>query len=152
MVVMLWLAGVTLKKENLEKFKKDINAYIEKLDLKDIKPILNIDMEVSLKDISIDTVKELKTLEPFGEANETPLFCLRNLKIESIRAITEGKHLKLKLKDENLQIDAIGFNMGEYAEEYRLGDKVDVVGNLDINAYNGLESIQINLKDMIKSL
>lgn len=152
MVVILWRAGVALKKEKLEEFKENINNYIDKLNIQEIKPVLNIDMEVSLKDLTIETVRELEKLEPFGEANETPLFLIKNLKIESIRAITEGAHLKLRLKDENLQIDVIGFHLGEYADEYRLGDKVDIVGNLEINVYNGLESIQMNMKDLSKSL
>lgn len=144
--------GVSLKKENLENFKQAINEYIGKLDLSEIKPIINIDAEVSMKDISIEKVKELSKLEPFGEANETPIFAIKNLKIEAIRAITEGAHLKLKLKDENTSIDAIGFGLGEYVNDYKLGDKVNVVGNLEINSFNGLENIQMNLKDMIKSL
>lgn len=152
MVGTLWHAGVALKKEKLKEFKKDINDYIEKLNIQEIKPVLNIDMEVSLKDLTIETVRELEKLEPFGEANEMPLFLIKNLKIESIRAITEGAHLKLRLKDENLQIDVIGFHLGEYADEYRLGDKIDIVGNLEINVYNGLESIQMNVKDLSKSL
>ena len=129
--------GVSLKKENFEKFKEDINSYIEKL---------------NIKDLNIQNVKELQKLEPFGEANETPIFFIRNLKIESIRAITEGEHLKLSLRDKHLQIDAIGFHMGEYTEHYKLGDKVDVLGNLEINSFGGIESIQINIKDMSKSL
>ena len=144
--------GITLKKENLEKFKIDINNYIDKLNLEETKPVLDIDMEVSLKEITLDAVKELKRLEPFGEANQMPLFVIRNLKIESIRAITEGQHLKLRLKDENFGLDAIGFHLGEYVESYKLGDKVDIAGNLDINSYNGMENVQINLKDIIKSL
>ena len=90
-------------------------------------------------------------LEPYGEANKMPLFLLKNLKINSIRALSEGKHLKLTLKDDNFMIDAIGFNMGELSEKYLLDDKVDVVGNLDINVFNGNESIQILLKDIRKS-
>lgn len=109
-------------------------------------------MEVGLNDLSMEKVKELKKLEPFGEANEMPIFVIKNVKIESIRAITEGAHLKLKVKDRNTVIDAIGFHLGEYAESFRLGDKVDIVGNLDINSYNGMESIQMNLKDISKSL
>lgn len=144
--------GVSLKKENLEKFKADINEYIDKLDLQEIKPTLNIDMEVPIKEVSLETVRELKKLEPFGEANEVPLFLIRNLKIESIRAITEGAHLKMRLKDENISIDAIGFHLGEYVNEYRIGDRVDVAGNLEINVYNGMENVQINLKDISKSL
>ena len=75
----------------------------------------------------------------------------KNLKIHSIRALSEGKHLKLSLKDDNYWIDSIGFNLGHLAEEYRIGDKIDVVGTLEINQYNGRESIQINLKDIRKS-
>ena len=55
-------------------------------------------------------------------------------------------------KDENEIINAIGFNLGELSEEYLIGDKVDVVGTLEINAYNGQEQIQINLKDIMKSI
>lgn len=111
MVDTLWHVGVSLKKEKLQDFKNDINEYIKKLNIQDIKPVLNIDMEVTLKELSIQAVKELTKLEPFGEANEMPLFLIRNLKIEAIRAITEGAHLKLRLKDDNLQIDAIGFHL-----------------------------------------
>ena len=75
----------------------------------------------------------------------------KNLRINSIRALSEGKHLKLTLKDDNLVIEAIGFNMGYLVDEYLLGDKIDVVGCLEINSFNGRESVQINLKDIRKS-
>ena len=45
-----------------------------------------------------------------------------------------------------------GFNLGHFAEEYLIGDKVDVCGTLEINSYNGMENIQMNLKDMMKSI
>ena len=49
-------------------------------------------------------------------------------------------------------MDAIGFNLGNLSEEYKIGDRVDIAGNLEINSFNGRENIQINLKDMMKSL
>ena len=64
-----------------------------------------------------------------------PLFLYKNLRIDSIRALSEGKHLKLTLKDDNYIIDAIGFNMGALANEYLIGDKIDIAGNLEINKY-----------------
>lgn len=143
--------GITVEKEKFEDLKKDFIEYAHNSNISDIIPIINIDEEVSLKDISVRDVAELKLLEPFGEANKTPLFLLKNLKIHSIRALSEGKHLKLSLKDDNYWIDSIGFNLGYLSEEYRIGDKVDVVGTLEINQYNGRESIQINLKDIRKS-
>ena len=48
-------------------------------------------------------------------------------------------------------IDAIGFNMGELANEYLIGNKVDIVGTLEINNFNNNDNIQINLKDIRKS-
>ncbi len=144
--------GLSLKKENLDNFKKEINEYVKSLNIEKPQEIIDIDMEVNLKDLNLEKVKELKKLEPFGEASREPNFVIKNLKIDSIRALTEGKHLKLALRDENLKIDAIGFNLGELSNEYKLGERVDIVGNLEINSYNGNDNIQMNLKDIKKSL
>ena len=81
-----------------------------------------------------------------------PIFEFKNLKIDSIRSLSEGKHLKLTLKDNNVIINGIGFNLGNLVQEYRIGDKINLVGVLEINNFNGQESIQINIKDMMKSL
>ena len=143
--------GVTLKKENFEKFKEEFEKYAQNSNICDIMPIIKIDEEITLEDINIKAVEELNMLEPFGEANKMPLFMYKNLKIHSIRTLSEGKHIKLTLKDNNFHIDSIGFNLGHLAEEYQIGDKVDVVGSLEINRFNGRESVQINLKDLRKS-
>lgn len=143
--------GVTLKKENFEKFKEEFEKYAQNSNICDIIPIIKIDEEITLEDINIKAVEELNMLEPFGEANKMPLFMYKNLKIHSIRTLSEGKHIKLTLKDNNFYIDSIGFNLGHLAEEYQIGDKVDVVGSLEINRFNGRESVQINLKDLRKS-
>ena len=81
-----------------------------------------------------------------------PVFLFKNLKIDSIRALSEGKHLKLTLKEGNTVVNAIGFNIGNLVNEYRIGDKVDVVGVLEINNFNGTDSLQINIKDIMKSI
>ena len=130
MAVMQWQFGVSLKKENLEKFKKDINSYIQELKLTESTPIINIDMEIDAKDLNLNDVREINRLEPFGEANQTPIFAIKNVKISAIRAITDGKHLKLRIKEGNTQIDAIGFHLGEYADEYKLDDKIDIARNI----------------------
>ena len=143
--------GVSLKESEFESFKNELEEYAKKNEIDKIQPVIKIDSELSLKDVSIDSVKSLSMLEPYGEANKMPLFLFKNLKINSIRALSEGKHLKLTLKEDNYMINAIGFNMGELSEKYLLDDKVDIVGNLDINVYNGNENVQIILKDIRKS-
>ena len=143
--------GVTLKESEFESFKNELEEYAKENEIDKIQPVIKIDGELSLKDVSIDSVKSLSMVEPYGEANKMPLFLFKNLKINSIRALSEGKHLKLTLKEDNYMINAIGFNMGELSEKYLLDDKVDIVGNLDLNVYNGNENVQIILKDIRKS-
>ena len=143
--------GITVTQDNFNKFKEEFEEYTKNSDIDKIVPIIYIDQEVTLKDINLKAAKELQLLEPFGEGNKMPLFLYKNLRIDSIRALSEGKHLKLTLKDDNYIIDAIGFNMGALADEYLIGDKIDVVGTLEINSFNNDEKIQINLKDVRKS-
>ena len=145
--------GLSLEKDNFEKFKNAFEEYADKSNISQIVPIINIDKLVTYKDLNIDIVKELDKLEPYGEANKCPLIAYKNLRIDSIRVLTEGKHMKLTLKTENNNIISVmGFNMGYRAEEFLIGDKVDVVGTLEINSFNGIESVQINLKDIMKSI
>lgn len=143
--------GITVNKNNFSKFKQSFEDYVQNADIKELTPVIQIDEEITIKDMQVSIAKELSLLEPFGEANKMPIFMYKNLKIDSIRALSEGKHLKLTLKDDNLIIDAIGFNMGQRIADFLLGDKVDIVGNLEINVFNNKENVQINLKDLRKS-
>ncbi len=145
--------GLSLSKSNFNDFKNAFEEYAKLSNIHEIIPIVHIDKLVTDKDLSVEAVKELEKLEPFGEANKCPLIAYKNLKIDSIRVLTEGKHLKLTLKTENNNIiSAIGFNMGYQAENYLIGDKVDIVGILEINSFNGRETVQFNLKEIMKSI
>ena len=144
--------GITIKKEKLEAFREEFEKIATENHIDEIMPIINIDAKINLSDINKEMVESMKQLEPFGEANKMPIFAFKNLKIDSIRALSEGKHLKLTLKDTNNIINAIGFNMGHLTEEYRIGDKIDVAGVLEVNTFNGTENLQINLKDMMRSI
>lgn len=144
--------GITIQKDNFQKFKEDIEEYAKSKNVSEIVPEIQVDEKIQLQDISIKDVEELSLLEPFGEGNRVPLFQISGLKISSIRALSEGKHLKLFLKDDNKYIDAIGFNMGNVADKYTIEDKIDIIGGLELNSYNGTEKMQINLKDMRHSV
>ena len=146
--------GLSLKKENFDIFKDKLEEIAQKEQIDKIIPILNIDAQMELDDINKDIVESLNLLEPFGEENKRPLVAIKNLKINSIRALSEGKHLKLTLQDKDgkSMIQAIGFNMGSLANEYLIGNKIDIVGTLEINTFNGENNIQINLKDIMRGI
>ena len=143
--------GLSLEKSKFQEFIKEFEEIAKAANIEDFVSVVNLDKEITLKDLNIENIRSLKLLEPFGEANKTPIFIYRNLKIDSIRALSEGKHLKLTLKDGNTIINSIGFNMGKYSEEFLIGDKIDVIGTLEINTFNGIDMIQINMKDIRKS-
>ena len=144
--------GITVKKDKLSEFKKQFEEIAKEAHVEDIVPIVNIDAKININDINKSMVENLKMLEPFGEGNKMPIFAFKDLKIDSIRALSEGKHLKLTLKENNTIINAIGFNIGYLADEYRIGDKVDVAGVLEINTFNGVDNLQINIKDIMRAI
>lgn len=144
--------GITVRKEQFLAFREKFEQIASQAHIDEIMPVIQVDSKIDVKDINKEMVESLKQLEPFGEGNRMPVFVFKNLKIDSIRALSEGKHLKLTLKDNNTIISAIGFNLGHLTEEYRIGDKIDVVGVLEINSFNGVDSLQINMKDVMRSL
>ena len=105
--------GVTVKKENFEKFKQEFINLIEQENITNLTPILKIDAILNIDDITKEMVESLSLLEPFGESNQMPVFAFKNLIIDSIRSLSEGKHIKLVLKsNHNNLINVIGFNLG----------------------------------------
>ena len=144
--------GINIQKDKFELFKEKLENIAKQKEIEQIVPILKIDAQINLDELDREMVESLSELEPYGEENKMPLFAFKNLRIDSIRALSEGKHLKLTLKDNKNIVNAIGFNLGELVNYYKIGDKIDVVGNLEINTFNGASNVQINIKDIMKSL
>lgn len=142
--------GMTIDRKNFDEFKNAFEDITTNISDDDLVPVAYVDEVVTHKDISIQAVKDLDVLKPYGEANSLPLFVYKNIKIDSLRTLSDEKHLKLTLKDGNKLFDAIGFNMGNMAKEFQIGDKVDVLMQLEINSYNNSNKVQFNLKDIRK--
>lgn len=142
--------GLSLEEVNFENFKNKIQKIAtEKMD-KEATPSVKIDAVILPKDITKRVYDEMKLLEPYGESNSSPIFACKNLRVESVRLLSNDKHLRLTLKDGNIILNAIGFNLGD--KKVRLGDKVDLAFAIEINNFNNIESVQMNLKDIKKSL
>ena len=114
--------------------------------------IIEVDAQIERKDLNAQIIKDIRRIKPYGQSNPLPLFLYKGLKVSAIRTIKEDKHLKLVLKDEKSLIDAIGFSMGDRRDEIRIGDKIDVVGSIELNTFNIPKTIQIVLQDFKKSI
>ena len=145
--------GLSVKKDNLHLLQEKFEELANKGKIKNKRPALNIESSINIDEITKEMVESLDMLEPIGEGNKTPVWAFKNLKINSIRTLSEGKHLKVTLSSgSNTLIDGIGFGLGDLSEDFVIGDKVDVVGTLEVNSFNGMESLQINLKDIIHKI
>lgn len=142
-------AGLTINAENIEEFRKQINAYAKgKIEESTLIPTISLDAQIKVTYITIDTVHDINRLQPFGVNNPTPAFSVRNIKIHRISVMSEGKHLRMTLFKDGKYLDAVGFGMGDYYSAFKEGDYIDVAFALDINDYKGFQNVQMILKDI----
>lgn len=145
-------AGLSIKAENIEVFRKKINEYSkDSISETMLVPTITLDAAIKVPYITIDTVHDINRLQPFGVDNPAPAFAVRNIKIHKISVMSEGKHLRMTLLKEGKYLDAVGFGMGEYYHHLEEGDFIDVAFALDINDYKGFQNVQLILKDIKKS-
>lgn len=145
-------AGLTIKADRIEEFRKRINAISEDtIDETTMVPTILLDAVIKVPYITLDTVNDINQLQPFGVDNPTPFFAVRNIKIHKISVMSEGKHLRMTLFKDGKYLDSVGFGMGEYFQYLKEGDFIDVAFSLDINDYKGFQNVQLILKDIKKT-
>ena len=139
-------AGAKLKAENLPAFEKMIRKiFQESSDLSALHPVLEIDADISLSEVTYGLAQELGLLEPFGFGNPAPLIGSKALEVVSPKIVGD-KHLKMRLKGGDLSLDAIGFAMGAFLEEHRDTRVIDAVFSPEVNEWNGGSYLQLILK------
>lgn len=141
-------AGLSILLENLPAFRHQINLIVRRdLSDDDFTPTLEIDAGVELFEVNFNLVRELTLLGPFGNSNEEPLLGAKGVEVIDARVVGNG-HLKMRLKQGNLSIDTIGFDMGENSSLFTVDSSrlVDAVFVPSINEWNGNKVLQLKLK------
>ncbi len=140
-------AGFTVPTNNLPQLEKQLLSIAEtQLTGLDLRPHIDIDAEVSLSDLAGEAFKQIQRLAPFGAGNPLPAFVSRHVEIVDLHHIgSRNEHLSLKLKQEGLAWDAIGFRFGARAQE--MTAFIDIAYNLDIDRWNGAEKLRLKLLD-----
>jgi single-stranded-DNA-specific exonuclease len=103
------------------------------------------------KSLSVDLVRQLKVMEPFGQGNPRPVFVTRDLTLIEEPLIMKEKHLKLKLRDaENRKFEAVWWSGVELAEEkdLQVGKKLEIAYSPEINSWNGNQRLQLVVEDI----
>ena len=107
-------AGFTIATERLPELRERLMEVAEeKLQGQELEPRRDIDEVIPLGSLPLDTYRLIRTLEPFGEGNPTPVFLSRGVQVANVRTMgSDGQHLRLKLKDKGVTWDAVAFNQG----------------------------------------
>ncbi|MCW0933773.1 single-stranded-DNA-specific exonuclease RecJ [Streptococcus anginosus] len=142
-------AGMTLEASKLEALSQVLVAYIEdnQVDLSTKNEIF-LDEELSLPDLTLETLKNFEKLAPFGMDNKKPVFYLKDFKIENARTMGAGNtHLKLKISQADAVFEVVAFGLGNLATEFSQTKNLELAVTLSVNKWNGQTSLQLMLVD-----
>ena len=142
-------AGLTIGESKIPEFRNRLGAQVmEEIDPIRFQPGLNIDAVVDLQEVTHPLILEFERLRPHGIGNPEPTLVTRNAAAVSPR-IVGNNHLKMKVRNSGaLTFDAIGFGMGNYLNQVRNGQLVDLAFTPEIHTWQGHQSIQFRIKDI----
>ena len=142
-------AGLSLKEENVEAFRKELNRNC-RLTEADLMPKIVIDVPMPISYVSRKLTEQLSLLEPFGKGNTKPLFAQKGLRVLNLRIIGKNHNVaKMFLADPaGVKIDAVYFGEAEkFAEYVQARENVSVTYYPDINVYQGRETLQLVIRN-----
>ena len=142
--------GFQLNKNNLETFKLFLNK--EFMNQHENNEQFIFESKLSFSSINSFFISELNKLEPFGTANENPIFLFENLKIKNVK-IFNSKHIfNLFISNNGKTVSAISFNsvdtlIGRYLLNYK--KQLNVIGYIKENYWNNKKTLQLVVLDLI---
>ncbi|MBI4650737.1 single-stranded-DNA-specific exonuclease RecJ [Candidatus Desantisbacteria bacterium] len=140
--------GLTIEKKNIKNLRKEINdILINSLKWEDLQPEIDIDSIVTIDQINMNLISEINKFVPFGEGNPRPVFALKGADVYSHPRVLKNKHLKFQITKDSVILNAIGFNQADKISLLQ-NKSIDIVFNLDINNWQGHESINLQIKEI----
>lgn len=141
-------AGITLKPENIEAFRKRINQYAAEHFPQMPTQTVTLDCKLNPAALSVSMAQSLTQLEPFGSGNPQPVFGLFNMELSNVTPVGGGGHLRLTLEKNGAVITAMRFNTKPEELPYHIGDKVDLAVQLEAREFRGQPSLTVIVRDM----
>ena len=139
-------AGITLKPENIEAFRKRINQYAAEHFPQMPTQTVTLDCKLNPAALSVSMAQSLTQLEPFGNGNPQPVFGLFNMELSNVTPVGGGGHLTLEKN--GAVITAMRFNTKPEELPYHIGDKIDLAVQLEAREFRGQPSLTVIVRDM----
>ncbi len=138
-------AGVTIEKDKYESFKESFTAHIEaNYNAEDFYPEFQYDETAGLSELTVQRVKELRRLAPFGEGNPEPVYRFNCVRFSSLRTIgKDDRHFCASAVQKDRVMRVVAFGKSELLEALATAEDWDLLARPAINAYRGSESVEL---------
>ncbi len=136
-------AGLNIRRDKLDDFRAALAEYYKR-NKPDPVPEVQCDLLITDPEmLTIEAVRSLDLLEPYGNANPKPVLCMSGVELESATAVGNGRHLRMRVRLKNARFEAIFFSHTAKELNIREGDAVDLAFTPQINEYRGHVSVQL---------
>jgi single-stranded-DNA-specific exonuclease len=144
-----YAAGLTVELDRLDEFREAFKQVAAELLTEDLlTPVIKIEAEVQLSDLTPKFIRILNQFAPFGPENMRPVFAARGVEVFGQPRIVGKNHLRFRVRSNTHVVDAIGFNLGHLISRVQNGVKVDVAFSLDENEFAGETVPQLKIRDV----
>jgi single-stranded-DNA-specific exonuclease len=145
-----YAAGLTVELDKIEDFRQAFYRVAnETLPKELLTPVINIDSDLDIAELTPKFVRVLSQFAPFGPENMRPVFSARNVELFGQPRIVGKNHLKFKVKKNGRTIDAVGFNLGDLLDRAIQGRAgLDLAFSLDENDFEGEMMPQLKIRDI----
>jgi single-stranded-DNA-specific exonuclease len=142
-------AGMTLNIDQLDAFKEAFEkAVAERITPEQMVPEIAINAELPLDQISMQFFQIIAQMEPFGPDNMRPIFIAKNVRDTGYSKLVKEAHISFNLTQGNNSVKGIGYNMPDKISIVKSGQPFDVVFQLQLNEWQGTQSVQIQVMDL----
>ncbi len=146
-------AGLTMLPENVDAFSEAFEQAVAATILPEsLVPEIVIDTEVFFAELTPSFYNILTQMEPYGPENMRPVFIARKVADTGFSKIVKEQHIRFAVKQGNITITGIGFNMVEKFQLLQMHQPIDIVFTLDLNEWNGEKNLQLKVIDFNLSL
>ena len=147
-------AGFTIEEDKIPAFRKRMNVCVQRfLGGRTAASALDVDVVLRRPElITLWEVEQLRRLEPYGNGNNRPLFCLLGVTLDRVQGVGQNRHLKLRFSKGTVQLEGIFFSTTAQQCPCQPGGRVDVAFYLQINEFRGSRTVQLQVVDLRPSL
>mgnify|MGYP001153400820 CR=1 FL=1 len=144
-------AGCVLAQEKMKPLKEAMNSFASsRITDEDLRRKISIDTRLDFSEINYSLLDNFSLLPPLGVGNPKPIFLTEKAQITSHPQKLQGKHAKFLVRQQGRTFEALGWERGDWAENFQQGNQVDLIYSFQFSSYLGEERLCLSVEDMRK--